>query len=244
MTPALETEGLTKRFGGVRALDDITVSVARGTVLGIIGPNGAGKSTLLNVITGHLAPSAGRVLLNGRDVTGAAPWRLARAGMARTFQVMRTFEDLTASENVALSAMYTRRITRRAAAAVASQLLDTVGLGSSAGQPARELRIADSRRLELARALAAAPRVLFLDEILAGMSHEELSVVLELLLRLRDDNMTMVIVEHHMRAVQTLCDEVLVLLRGRAVSQGPPCTVFADPSVIEAYLGSHAGVAL
>lgn len=243
MTPALEMRGVTRRFGGVRALDDVTVSVARGGVLGIIGPNGAGKSTLLNVITGHLAPSAGRVLVDGRDFTGAPPWRLARAGVARTFQVTRPFEDLTVRDNVALSAMYSRRLGRRAASAVASQLLDAVGLGGSAWRPAGELPLAGSRRLELARALAAAPRVLILDEILAGMAHAELNAALEFLLRLKDGNMAMVIVEHHMRAVRSLCDEVLVLVRGRAVANGPPCAVLADPKVIQAYLGGHPRVA-
>lgn len=243
MNPALEIRGLTKHFGGVRALDDVTVTVPRGSVLGIIGPNGAGKSTLLNVITGHLAPSAGRVLVDGRDLTRAPPWRLARAGMARTFQVMRPFEDLTVRDNVALSAIYTRRLSRRAASAVASQALDAVGLGRSADRPAGELPVAASRRLELARALAAAPRVLILDEILAGMARADLTSALALLLQLKEGKMTMVIVEHHMRAVQALCDEVLVLVEGRAVSKGPPCAVLADPKVIRAYLGGQPGVA-
>lgn len=241
MTAALEVQGLAKDFGGVPTLVDVTVTVPRGGVLGVIGPNGAGKSTLVNVVSGHLAPSAGRILVNGQDLTGAPPWRLARAGVARTFQVARLFQDLTASENVALSAMYAQRLGKRTAMGLACRLLDTVGLPGSAAQPAGQLTIADRRRLELARALATGPSVLILDEILAGMAHRELAAGLEVLLRLKDEDMTMVIVEHHLGAVKALCDEVLVLMRGAVVDKGPPGAVLADPRVIRAYLGGYRG---
>jgi branched-chain amino acid transport system ATP-binding protein len=239
VTAALEVRGLTKHFGGLRALDDVTFAVARGAVLGVIGPNGAGKSTLVNIVTGHLTPSAGCVMINGRDLTGAPPWKLARAGVARTFQVMRPFEDLTVSDNVALAAMYARRMTKRAAGLVARQLLELVGLEASGDQPAGQLAVADSRRVELARALAAGPSVLILDEILGGLARGEIAAGMELLLRLKDEDITIVIVEHHMGVVQALCDEVLVLERGRVVGAGPSAVVLADPRVIWAYLGGR-----
>jgi branched-chain amino acid transport system ATP-binding protein len=239
VTAALEVRGLTKHFGGLRALDDVTFAVPRGAVLGVIGPNGAGKSTLVNIVTGHLTPSAGRVMINGRDLTGAPPWKLARAGVARTFQVMRPFEDLTVSDNVALAAMYARRMTKRAAGQLARQLLELVGLETSGGQPAGQLAVAGSRRLELARALAAGPGVLILDEILGGLARGEIAAGMELLLRLKDGDITIVIVEHHMGVVQALCDDVLVLERGRMVGAGPSAAVLADPRVIRAYLGGR-----
>ncbi len=239
MTAALEVRGLSKHFGGLRALDGVTFAVPRGAVLGVIGPNGAGKSTLVNVVTGHLTPSAGRVVINGRDLTGVPPWKLARAGVARTFQVMRPFEDLTVHDNVALSAMYAGRMTKRAARRVARHLLELVGLEASGDQPAGHLAVADSRRLEVARALAAGPSVLIFDEILGGVARGEIAAGLELLLRLKDGDITIVIVEHHMGVVQALCDEVLVLEQGRMVSAGPPAAVLADPRVIRAYLGGR-----
>lgn len=241
VTAALEVRGLTKDFGGLRALDSVTFSMPRGTVLGVIGPNGAGKSTLVNIVTGHLTPSAGRVIVNGRDLTGAPPWKLARAGVARTFQVMRPFEDLTVHDNVALGAMYGRRVTRKAAEPVVRQLLELVGLEASGDQMAGQLAVSKRRRLELARALAAGPSVLILDEILGGLARSEITAGLKLLLRLRDGNITIVIVEHHMGVVQALCDEVLVLERGRIVGAGPTAVVLADPRVIRAYLGSRPG---
>jgi branched-chain amino acid transport system ATP-binding protein len=244
VTATLEVRGLTMRFGGLRALDDVTFAVRRGSVLGVIGPNGAGKSTLVNVISGHLAPSAGCVVVNGQDLTAAPPWKLARAGVARTFQIPRPFEDLTVHDNVVLSAMYARRLPQRAAGGVACRMLELVGLGACAGQPAGQLAVAASRRLELARALAAGPSLLILDEVLAGLAYGELADGLELLLRLKSTDMAIVMVEHHMGAVKALCDEVLVLVRGRAVSAGPPGVVLADPGVIRAYLGGHPGRSL
>jgi branched-chain amino acid transport system ATP-binding protein len=239
VTAALEVRGLSKHFGGLRALDSVTFAVPHGAVLGVIGPNGAGKSTLVNVVTGHLSPTAGRVVINGRDLTGAPPWKLARAGVARTFQVMRPFEDLTVHDNIALSAMYAGRMTKRAARRVARHLLELVGLEASGDQPAGHLPTADSRRLEVARALAAGPSVLIFDEILGGVARGEIAAGLELLLRLKDGDITIVIVEHHMGVVQALCDEVLMLEQGRMVSAGPPAAVLADPRAIRAYLGGR-----
>lgn len=239
MTAALEVRRLTKQFGGLRALDNVSFAVPHGTVLGVIGPNGAGKTTLVDVISGHETPSDGRVLINGRDFTGTPPWKLARAGLARTFQVMRPFEDLTVYDNVVLSAMYARRLTKRAAGPVAREMLELAGLEASGGQLAGQLAVADSRRLELARALAAGPAVLILDEILGGLSRAEIAAGLDLLLRLKGGSITIVIVEHHMGVVAALCDQVLMLQRGRVVAAGPPATVLGDPMVIRAYLGDR-----
>ena len=239
MSAALEVRDLSRRFGGLRALDGITFAVSRGAVLGVIGPNGAGKSTLVNVVSGHQPPSSGRVWVNGRDLTGAPPWRLARAGVARTFQVMRPFEDLTVLDNVTVGAMYARGMSKRSAGLAARRVLELVGLGECAGQLAGELTVADGRRLELARALAARPSVLILDEILSGLAGGEIAAGIELLSHLRELVMTMVIVEHHMRAVRVLCDEVIVLNNGRLMTAGPTADVLADARVIGVYLGSR-----
>jgi len=239
VSAALEVRDLSRRFGGLRALDGITFAVSRGAVLGVIGPNGAGKSTLVNVVSGHQPPSSGRVWVNGRDLTGAPPWRLARAGVARTFQVMRPFEDLTVLDNVTVGAMYARGMSKRSAGLAARRVLELVGLGECAGQLAGELTVADGRRLELARALAARPSVLILDEILSGLAGGEIAAGIELLSHLRELVMTMVIVEHHMRAVRVLCDEVIVLNNGRLMTAGPTADVLADARVIGVYLGSR-----
>lgn len=239
MAATLEIQGVTKRFGGVWALSSVTATVPQGTVLGVIGPNGAGKSTLLNLISGQIAPSSGRILIDGQDFTGAPPWRLARAGVARTFQVMRPFEDLTARANVALSAMYARHLSKRQALPIADRMLDAVGLRGSADLPARQLPVAGVRQLELARALAAEPRLLVLDEVLAGMAGAELLKVMKVLFEVKDRGMTMVVVEHHLRAVLALCDQVIVLAGGRVVNSGPAGAVLGDPAVMRAYLGSE-----
>jgi branched-chain amino acid transport system ATP-binding protein len=234
---ALEVRDLSRRFGGLHALDGITFTVPHGGVLGVIGPNGAGKSTLVNVVSGHQPPSSGRVWINGRELTGAPPWRLARAGVARTFQVMRLFEDLTVLDNVMLSAMYARRMSKRSAGLAARRVLELVGLDESVSRPAGTLTVADGRRLELARALAAGPSVLILDEILAGLADTEITAAIELLSQLREQVKTMVIVEHHMRAVRALCDQVIVLNGGRLMTAGPTAEVLADARVVGAYLG-------
>jgi branched-chain amino acid transport system ATP-binding protein len=237
VSAALEVRDLSRRFGRLHALDGITFSVPHGTVLGVIGPNGAGKSTLVNVVSGHYPPSSGRVWINGRDLTGAPPWRLARVGVTRTFQVMRPFEDLTVLDNVTVSAMYARRMSKRSAGLAANQMLELVGLGECPGRPAGELTVADGRRLELARALAARPSVLILDEILAGLDGPEIEATIELLRCLRELVTTMVIVAHHMRAVRALCDEVIMLNNGRLMTAGPTAEVLADARVIAAYVG-------
>ncbi|WP_329090087.1 ABC transporter ATP-binding protein [Actinomadura citrea] len=243
MSPSGETvltvSGVGKHFRGLRALADVDLRVAEGEILGVIGPNGAGKTTLFNVICGALAPDAGRVEFGGRDVTGASPDRVARAGMVRTFQLMRPFGSMTVLENVALAAQHRRQSPHRLRAG-AMDVVERVGLGEWAHRGATELPTAGLKRLELARALAMRPRVLLLDEVLAGLVPAEREPVLDLLAALREeDGTTLLFIEHIMAAVMRLSDRVLVLDQGRVLAAGTAAEVTSDPRVIEAYLGEE-----
>jgi branched-chain amino acid transport system ATP-binding protein len=237
--PVLETRGLTRRFGGLTAVADISFSVGEGTVLGVIGPNGAGKSTLINMITGHVRPSAGAVLIGGRDLTGRRPWAIARARVARTFQIVKPFRDLSVRENVAIGSMFgpERAGSARAAIAQADAVIERVGLAGRAELRPGELSVADARRLELAKALAMRPRLLLLDEVMAGLRPGEIDAALELIRSLRQEGLTILVVEHVMRAIMSVSDTVLVVHEGRELVRGEPEEVVADPRVIEAYLG-------
>jgi branched-chain amino acid transport system ATP-binding protein len=241
MTTVLETEGLTRRFGGVEAVADLSLRVEEGTVLGVIGPNGAGKSTLINLITGHLKPSRGRVRLGGRDVTGQKPWTIARERVARTFQIVKPFRNLTVRENVAIGSMFgpERAGSARLAIEQADDALDRVGLLEKAALAPGDLGVADARRLELAKALAMRPRLLLLDEVMAGLRPGEIGPALDLIRSLRDDGVTVLVVEHVMKAIMAVSDEVLVMHEGRELTRGEPDRVVEDPQVIEAYLGER-----
>ena len=241
MTPALETEGLSRRFGGLAALDDVSFSVEEGTVFGVIGPNGAGKSTLINLITGQLKPTSGRVRVNGRDVTGAPPWVIADARVARTFQIVKPFRELTVRENVAIGSMFGPERARSAREAIAGSeaVLERVDLREKADAHPGELTVADARRLELGKALAMRPRLLLLDEVMAGLRPGEIDRALELLRSLREEGMTIFVVEHVMKAILSISDTVLVLHEGRELVHGPPGEVVEDERVIEAYLGER-----
>jgi branched-chain amino acid transport system ATP-binding protein len=237
--PILEIRAVSKRFGGLWALRDVTFSVAKGAILGIIGPNGAGKSTLINLITGHQRPTSGNILIDGVDVTGARPWVIAHAGVARTFQIVKPFRGLTVRENVAIGAMHGADHDRSVhdALATADELLDLVGIAQHANAAPSQLSIADARRLELAKALACRARLLLLDEVMAGLRHGEIDPAVDLLHRLRDSGITIVAVEHVMKAIISISDEVLVLHQGSVLASGRPREVLSDPQVIEAYLG-------
>jgi branched-chain amino acid transport system ATP-binding protein len=241
--PVLETRGLGRRFGGVRAVDDVSIKIQEGTTLGVIGPNGAGKSTLINLVTGHIRPSAGTVLVDGRDVTAARPWVIARAGVGRTFQVVKPFRGMSVLENVVVSALHGARggTTTRSAYADAAAVLDRVGLAGKARVAPSELTVADARRLEFAKALALRPRLLLLDEVMAGLRSVEIDPSLELIHQLKSEGVTIVCVEHVMKAILAISDEVLVLHQGRVLTQGKPRDVLADERVIEAYLGRRYG---
>jgi len=241
VSAVLETTELRRSFGGVDAVSGVSLSVGEGTVLGVIGPNGAGKTTLINLITGHLKPSAGRVAIDGRDVTGQKPWAIARARVARTFQVVKPFRNLTVRENVAIGSMFGPEHSRSAAEAIeqADGALDRVGLREKADLTPGDLSVADARRLELAKALAMRPRLLLLDEVMAGLRPAEIQPALDLIRSLRDDGVTVLVVEHVMKAIMAVSDEVLVMHKGVELARGTPDEVVRNESVIEAYLGER-----
>ncbi|MFC5753925.1 ABC transporter ATP-binding protein [Actinomadura rugatobispora] len=237
--PIVRATGVGKSFRGLHALAEVEFEAAEGEILGIIGPNGAGKTTLFNVVSGALAPDTGRVVFDGRDVTGAAPDRIARAGMVRTFQLMRPFGSMTVAENVALAAQH-ERLSARTLRERSLDVVERVGLGPYAHRRATELPTAGLKRLELARALAMRPKVLLLDEVLAGLVPAEREPVLDLLAGLRErDGTTLLFIEHIMAAVMRLADRVLVLDQGRVLAAGAPEEVTSDPRVIDAYLGEE-----
>jgi branched-chain amino acid transport system ATP-binding protein len=240
----LEVERLTRSFGGVRAVSEVSFAVAQGEVVGVMGPNGSGKTTLFNLITGALAPDAGAVRLRGIDITGWAPHRVCGAGIARTFQLVRPFPGLTALDNVLVGRCFGRpRDGRRSATAEAHRLLVLVGLEGKAERPAAELTLMDKKRLELARALATAPQVLLLDEFMAGLNPAETETAMALIRRLQSEGVTLLMVEHIVWALMELSQRLVVLSAGEKVAEGPPAAVAADPTVIEIYLGSAAGSA-
>jgi len=238
-TPVLETRGLGRRFGGLRAVSDVSFSVPAGQVLGIIGPNGAGKSTFINLVTGHIKPTEGQVLIDGKDLTGARPWTIARARVARTFQIVKPFRGMTVRENVAIGILYGPHGSKLMSHALkgADEVLEEVGLFGLGDRAPGELSVADARRLEFAKALALRPRLLLLDEVMAGLRHTEIEPSLELIRKLKASGITIIVVEHVMKAILAVSDQVLVLHQGQVLTSGDPREVLADPRVIEAYLG-------
>jgi ABC-type branched-subunit amino acid transport system ATPase component len=237
--PLLQVENVSKSFRGLRAVRDVSFTVEEGSILGIIGPNGAGKTTLFNLITGTIAPDTGSVRLAGADITGAPPHKVSRAGMARTFQLTKPFSTMSVLENVAVAAM-AAGTPRRAATAAAAEVVDRVGLTRWRDARSASLPTAGLKRLELARTLAIRPRVLLLDEVLAGLLPAERAPVMELLEALRrEDGVTLLFVEHIMAAVMRLSDSVLVLDQGQVLTAGTPEEVTQDPRVVEAYLGEE-----
>lgn len=241
--PALEAKALSKSFGGLRAVDDLTVSVPPGAIYGIIGPNGAGKTTVFNLVTGVYKPDKGRICIHGQDVTGEPVWQIARLGVGRTFQTIKLFGRLTALDNVLLGAAQ-EAIARPMSKATweetidrASNALYFVGLGHKAETAAGSLPYADQRRLEIARALAGKPRLLLLDEPSAGMNPRELDTLRELVSDLRHRGITIICIEHNMRFILPLADEIVVMAEGKHLFAGKPNVVQDNPAVIEAYLG-------
>ncbi|MDX3907939.1 MAG: ABC transporter ATP-binding protein [Pigmentiphaga sp.] len=250
--PLLEVRGASKRFGGLQALSDVRLRILPGQIYGLIGPNGAGKTTFFNVITGLYSPDAGSFELRGIAYTPSAPHRVAKAGIARTFQNIRLFGDMTALENVMVGrhvrtsqgvfgAVFRHRAAREEEAAIrarARELLEFVGIGHFANRTARHLSYGDQRRLEIARALATDPLLLALDEPAAGMNPTEKLALRELLQRIRNDGRTILLIEHDVKLVMGLCDRITVLDHGRVIAEGPPSAVQKDPAVIAAYLGA------
>ncbi|GGK17488.1 ABC transporter ATP-binding protein [Salinarimonas ramus] len=235
----LRVENVTKRFGGLVAVDDASLSVTPGSITGLIGPNGAGKTTLFTVISGFAAPTTGRVLFEERDITRVEAHERARMGIARTFQIVQPFATLSVVENIAVGA-FLRHAARADALEEARRVAAEVGLTPMLDQPAKALTVAGRKRLELARALATGPRLLLLDEVLAGLNPSEIRDMIPVIRAIRARGVTILIVEHVMQAVMSLCDDIYVLAQGKLIAQGPPARIARDPHVVEAYLGHGA----
>lgn len=235
----LQVRDVTKRFGGLVAVANMNFDVTEHEVLGIIGPNGSGKSTMINLISGTFAPSAGSIRLNGTEIAGKAAHRIARLGMARTFQLVRLLPELSVVENVIAGAAFGyRRRWGAEAEAKARNLLERVGLGEVMNVPVSELTYINTKRVELARALACDPEVLLLDEWLAGLNPTELATGIALIHSLRDEGRTIILVEHVMDAIRSLCDRCVVMSSGAKIAEGTPQDVLSEPEVIRVYLGA------
>jgi branched-chain amino acid transport system ATP-binding protein len=234
----LELERVTKRFGGLTAVRDVTLQVREGDLLGIIGPNGAGKTTLFHMISGYYRPNEGRIRYEGRDVTGLPPHAICRLGLTRTFQIVKPFGNLSVRDNVMIGAL-TRLRHVRDARREADRVIEICGLASHAESRAKGLPIGLRKRLEVARALATKPRLLLLDEVMAGLNPTELAGIIELIRRLHADGLTLIIIEHVMAAMMRLAQRIVMLHHGEKIAEGTPAEITRDRRVIDAYLGEE-----
>ena len=238
MTALLSIQRVTKRFGGVAALNEVSFDVSEGEILGVIGPNGAGKTTLLNCVSGVYRPDAGGINFDGHPIVGEPPHRIARLGVGRTFQVVQPFTSMTVRENAAVGALFgASRLPPARAFAAADEVLELVGMAGKASLPVASLTIPDRKRLEVARALATRPRLLLLDEVMAGLNPVEVDEALEMVRTVHRSAVTIVLIEHVMRVVVGVCRRVVVLHFGQTLADGTPDAVLRDTRVIEAYLG-------
>ncbi|MBW1998705.1 MAG: ABC transporter ATP-binding protein [Deltaproteobacteria bacterium] len=243
--PILEGEGVTKYFGGLAAVSDVSFHVDQGEVVGLIGPNGAGKTTLFNLISAALTPKSGTIRFKGEIITGLKPYKICRMGVARTFQSVKVFAHMSVLDNVVLGSYFgvSPGMSSRDAVREASELLEFVGLSAVKATPAKDLTLANQKRLEVARALATKPELLLLDEIMAGLNATEVAQAMDLVTRIRDKGITIIMIEHVMKAIMNLCDRIMVLHHGAKIAEGTPQEIATSRTVIKVYLGekAHAG---
>lgn len=236
--PLLEIDNVSKRFGGLAALSDVTARVDRGEIVGLIGPNGAGKTTLFSTLVGLHRPNAGTIRLGGRSLAGLKPHKVAAAGMVKTFQNIALFLDSTVLDNVLIGGLMRHSV--EGARDLARRCLERVGIGDIADKFAHNLSFPERARVEVARALCTEPQILLLDEAMAALNHVEMDEFLQLLRDLRNEGLTLIVVEHHMRAIMSLCERIIVLNFGQVIATGTPEQVSRDPEVVRAYLGRSA----
>lgn len=237
--PILRLDSVTKTFGGLHAVDEVSFRMFPGEIVGLIGPNGAGKTTLFNLISGYFPPTRGRIFFKDREITGSPPYVLAEQGIGRTFQVVKPFPGLTVLENVIIAA-FCRHPRWADAESQAWKILEFTGLADRAGQSAASLTLPGRKRLEISKALALEPSLLLLDEVVAGLNPTEADRTIELILKLRDSGISILIVEHIMRVIMNISDRIVVLSFGRRIAGGTPAEVAGNPEVIQAYLGEEA----
>lgn len=237
----LEGKGVTKHFGGLAAVSDVDFYVDKGEILGLIGPNGAGKTTLFNLISASLTPKPGKIYFEGRDITGIKPYQVCRLGIARTFQTVKIFGNLSVLNNVRLAALFgnPEKVSETEATKQARELLEFVGLDKGIDAPAKGLTLANQKRLEMARALAAKPKLLLLDELMAGLNQTEVAEAMDDIRQVRDRGITIIMIEHVMKAIMNVCDRIVVLNYGRKIAEGTPKEIANSKTVIEVYLGEQ-----